>query len=111
MDQAPEVLLSCPQVASILGLRPQTLRKWRLRGKGPRYVRLGSGPGARVAYRKTDLGEWLDQRTYLSTSDETVGAWSNCKDRTQEATPSNPEAQTPRRGGLAPAHSKPGGGR
>ena len=59
--------------AELLGVQPQTLRRWRCVGGGPPYVRLGRGPGARVAYRLSDLNEWLNMRTFASTSEETTG--------------------------------------
>jgi hypothetical protein len=50
--------------AAYLGLRPQTLRLWRSKKKrrGPAYVKLGDGPGARVRYRIADLDAWLAQQ-------------------------------------------------
>ena len=35
-------LLTGPQAAIYLGIKPNTLRRWRCSGRGPRYVRLGS---------------------------------------------------------------------
>ena len=35
-------LLTGPQAATYLGIKPNTLRRWRCSGRGPRYVRLGS---------------------------------------------------------------------
>ena len=64
-------LLQTAGVAVILGVKPQTLRKWRLQGRGPRYIRLG-GPTGRVAYRRSDIDSWLDARTFESTAAETV---------------------------------------
>ena len=39
--------------------RPSTLAHWRSEGRGPAYVKLGS----RVAYRGSDLNEWLAAQT------------------------------------------------
>ena len=64
-------LLQTASVAALLGLKPQTLRKWRLQGRGPRYVRLG-GPTGRVVYRRCDVDAWLDARTFDSTAAETA---------------------------------------
>lgn len=63
-------LLSTKQAADYLGLKSQTLRRWRMQGDGPAYVRLGNTPRARVAYRNADLDLWLDQRVFYSTSVE-----------------------------------------
>ena len=54
--------------ADLLGLKPQTLRKWRVTGGGPPYVRLGG----RVAYRRADVDAWIADRTFTSTAAETV---------------------------------------
>jgi predicted DNA-binding transcriptional regulator AlpA len=69
-SNAPALLLSA-DAAAMLGIKPQTLRKWRLTGTGPRYVRLG-GPLGRVAYRQSEIDAWLSARTFASTADETV---------------------------------------
>jgi predicted DNA-binding transcriptional regulator AlpA len=66
----PEALLSSEQVAAWLGLKPQTLRAWRLQGKGPRYCRLGDSTKAPCAYRKRDVETWLQERTYRHTAEE-----------------------------------------
>ena len=50
------------QLAELLGLKPQTLRMWRLRGNGPPYIRL-VGPRGRVIYRASAVDEWLLSRT------------------------------------------------
>jgi len=69
---AIEEVLNTIQAAKVLGRQPQTLRLWRLRGGGPRYLRLGNGVHARVAYRPSDLDAWLKARTFFSTSEEAV---------------------------------------
>ena len=68
-------LLQSAAVATLLGMRPQTLRKWRLSGRGPPYIRLG-GPMGRVLYRRADLDAWLIARTFRSTAAEAVVASS-----------------------------------
>ncbi|MEP0773482.1 MAG: helix-turn-helix domain-containing protein [Acidobacteriota bacterium] len=60
---AHESLLSTPEVARRLGVQPQTLRVWRSRAKGPRFVRLGDDTFSRVAYREADVLTWLENRT------------------------------------------------
>lgn len=72
MAPQPAPLLTTAQAAEHLGLRPQTLRKWRVTGDGPQYIRLGDSPRARVAYRREDLDRWLADRTWRSTAAETV---------------------------------------
>ena len=65
----PEIL-SSTQAALWLGVKPQTLRKWRWKGTGPRFVRLGTGPRSRAAYRMADLESWLEARSFKSTAEE-----------------------------------------
>jgi transposase-like protein len=67
-----DMMLSTSETAERLGVRPQTLRKWRLLGKGPCYVRLGASPQARVSYSLEAVQEWLDAHTFRSTSEETA---------------------------------------
>jgi hypothetical protein len=65
-------LFTSPQAALWLGVKPQTLRKWRHQGKGPRFVRLGTGRHSPAAYRLADLEAWVDARSFQSTAEETV---------------------------------------
>ena len=69
MDAEP--LLLTIDAAAFLGLKPQTLRKWRVTGAGPPYIRLG-GPLGRVAYRRSDIDAWITARTFESTAAEAV---------------------------------------
>ena len=39
-------------------LAPQTLRIWRCKGRGPKYVKIGS----RVFYRGGDLNQFIESR-------------------------------------------------
>jgi predicted DNA-binding transcriptional regulator AlpA len=64
-------LLNTRQTAQILGVKPQTLRIWRYRKKGPPYVRYGSDRGP-AYYNESDIEKWVQEHTYTSTSDETV---------------------------------------
>jgi predicted site-specific integrase-resolvase len=43
------------QAATYLGLRPCTLEKWRVHGRGPRYFK----PAGRVRYDERDLAAFL----------------------------------------------------
>ena len=53
-DDAEEVLTE-PEAAAFLKFEPDTLRKWRGRGEGPPYSKLG----ASVRYLRSDLIAWL----------------------------------------------------
>lgn len=52
-------LLSNDQAAAMLRQRPQTLRSWRCRARGPRFMKLGS----RVYYRRADIVQWMTEQT------------------------------------------------
>jgi len=65
-------LIPTSQAAQMLGLKPQTLRVWRLEGKGPKYVRMGNQSHGRAYYDLSDIQEWISDRKYGSTSEETV---------------------------------------
>lgn len=43
------------EVAAVLGVSMSTLAKWRGKGNGPRYVKIGS----QVRYRAVDVGEYI----------------------------------------------------
>ena len=47
----------------VLG-RPSTLAHWRCEGRGPVYIKIGS----RVAYRGSDLNQWLEAQTVTPTN-------------------------------------------
>ncbi len=67
---SPPSILTSPQAAAFLGITPQTLRRWRCDGTGPRFVRLGTGRRSRAAYRFEDLEAWLEARSFTSTAEE-----------------------------------------
>ena len=55
----PEVVRP-PEAASLLSVSLSLLKKWRLKGDGPRFVRLG---GRAIGYRRIDLWDWIEGRT------------------------------------------------
>lgn len=57
------------KAAQRLGVAPETLRKWRWEGRGPRFIRYGDGPGARCYYDTDDLDAYLAKRTVTTTED------------------------------------------
>jgi len=63
-------LVTTAQLARRLHLKPQTLRKWRCTGQGPRFVRLGPPRRGRVVYSMQDVQHWLASRAFRSTSEE-----------------------------------------
>jgi excisionase family DNA binding protein len=59
-------LLTVEEVAGLLRCSVSSLNKWRLTGRGPPFVRVGS----RVRYRPSDLNTYITDRTVTSTSAE-----------------------------------------
>ena len=60
----PSPLLTTPQVADWLGLRPQTLDRWRMNGEGPPFLSIN---GRAVRYRKADVDAYLDASLCANT--------------------------------------------
>ena len=50
-------LLSDVELASFLGIAVQTIRNWRWRGEGPRFVKLGDRV---VRYRPADIQAFIE---------------------------------------------------
>jgi len=64
-------LLTERDASKLLCLSIRTLQKWRLCGRGPRYLKLGHA----VRYERTELERFLDGARRASTSDRgAVGA-------------------------------------
>lgn len=60
--------LTTRQAAAIVGLKPNTLEIWRLRGTGPKYIKFGRA----VRYRQSDLETYIEAQTRQSTSQESA---------------------------------------
>lgn len=57
-------LLMDTEVAEITGASIFRVRKWRLQGRGPRFLRLGGA----IRYRESDVLEYVESgRLYLET--------------------------------------------
>jgi predicted site-specific integrase-resolvase len=54
-----ETMLKASEVAEMLRVKPQTLRKWRWRGVGPRFVKIGKTAQSRVLYPESAVTEWM----------------------------------------------------
>ncbi|MBN8737662.1 MAG: helix-turn-helix domain-containing protein [Xanthomonadales bacterium] len=50
-------LLTDTEVAALLGASLQTVRNWRWRGEGPRFVKLG---GRMVRYKPADVQAFIE---------------------------------------------------
>lgn len=61
-----DILISSRTAAANLGISLKTLETMRVRGDGPKYVKVSS---RKVAYKPSHLKEWIDSRTYSSTSE------------------------------------------
>ncbi len=55
LEQTNANYLTPKQLASQLNLKPQTLAIWRLKHKGPKYVKFGR----LIRYRTSDIEEWI----------------------------------------------------
>lgn len=51
-------LLNESQIAETLGIAVATVRRWRLHGRGPRFIKVG----AAVRYDQRDFQDWLASR-------------------------------------------------
>lgn len=60
-----DTLFTTSEVAQTLKVAEVTLRKWRISGCGPRFVRVG----ANVRYLSADVLDWLTRRSAASTSE------------------------------------------
>jgi predicted site-specific integrase-resolvase len=60
------VLLKPAAVAAQLGVTTKTLARWRVSGKGPRFVKLQSGG---IRYDAKDIEDEIAARVRCSTSD------------------------------------------
>ena len=57
-------LLNEQQAAKMLNLNVASVRNWRLRGGGPKFIKVGR----LVRYRPADIEDWIEKRTFASTS-------------------------------------------
>lgn len=71
-------------LAELLGVGAQTIRKWRLTGGGPPYLRIGGARAGRVLYKREDVDAWLVQRRFPHTSAETAHRWELERESTRK---------------------------
>lgn len=64
MARGADALLTTRHVAALLNKAVATVRDWRTRGIGPRYIR-----GGGVQYRWADVQAWIDGKT-VGTTDQ-----------------------------------------
>lgn len=65
-NQDPDRLMNEVEAAQILGYTIRCLQNWRLRGGGPRFVKVSSRS---IRYRRRDLNEWIESKLATSTSE------------------------------------------
>ena len=70
-------LLDTVQTAALLGITPGTLKFWRCKNRGPKFVKLGDSPQAGVAYDETDVRAFIESRKFASTSAYSPAAQAN----------------------------------
>jgi len=61
-----DLLINETRAAELLNVNPRTLQQWRLRGTGPKFVRISSRC---VRYRYRDLMRWAEDLLRSSTSE------------------------------------------
>ena len=66
-DDLPKTLqfLTQRQLAQLLNVSERTLERWRVEGRGPRFVAFGP---RRRGYRVSDIEDWTSAQTFGSTA-------------------------------------------
>jgi hypothetical protein len=59
VDQLDRDFLPTDRVAALLSVTPTTLRRWRQRARGPRFVRLGDAQQSRVRYPRLEVERFM----------------------------------------------------
>ena len=55
-------ILTETEAAAYLGLKPNTLNRWRMTNSGPAFSRIGTGRGA-IRYRLSELDRFITDNT------------------------------------------------
>lgn len=61
-------LLSNADAAARIGVTPGTLKFWRHKGRGPKFIKFTDTDRGTVAYDPADVEAWLEARKFASTS-------------------------------------------
>ena len=61
--------ITTAEAAALIRHQPQTLRKWRVQGGGPPFIRLAG----RVLYEHSELVAWVTSHRVNSTSESDSG--------------------------------------
>ena len=70
MEKNDLELLTQEETAAVCHVKEKTLEGWRIRGIGPRFIRVGGQKRGRVFYRQSDVASYLTSKTFVSTSEE-----------------------------------------
>jgi hypothetical protein len=62
------------EAAKMIGVSPDTLKVWRYRGRGPRFIKYGESRQSGVAYDTADVEAWLNERKSSSTTQNSPAA-------------------------------------
>ncbi len=65
-----EVFLTTQDLAQRWGMKPQTIRKRRVTGGGPKYVRLGDSPHSKPLYPLSEVERYERERMFCHTAEE-----------------------------------------
>lgn len=66
---ALDKLMDTKELAKHLKKSIATLERWRSRGFGPTFSKLGPGLNAPVVYRVVDVDDWVARNRFASTSE------------------------------------------
>jgi len=61
MQEEVAFLLTPSQLAEMLGVKEHTLAVWRMKGKGPAFVKTGKSRSATIRYRLLAVEAWLEE--------------------------------------------------
>lgn len=61
------MLLTPEELCQRWKLAANTLKKWRVEGKGPVYIKLGSGRNSEVRYRLEDIEAFEKSNRFLTS--------------------------------------------
>ena len=75
-----EVLLTPPQMETIMQGSSETLKNMRANGDGPPFLKLGDGEKSPVRYPLGEYRKWKAAHTYKNTSQLTVSRFSGMAD-------------------------------
>lgn len=65
-------LINENEAADFLGYSVRALQNWRVRGGGPKFVKVSARS---VRYRRRDLNTWVEARLVANTSEGGAAAW------------------------------------